>query len=33
MRKKLSDYLNQLQDKNIYLLHADMFPFKTFNNY
>lgn len=33
MRKKLSDYLNQLQDKNIYLLHADMFPYKTFNSY
>ena len=31
MRKTLSRFLNRYKNKDVYLLHADMFGFETFN--
>lgn len=32
MRKTLSRFLNKYKNKDVYLLHADMFGFQTFNS-
>lgn len=32
MRKTLSRFLNKYKNKDVYLLHADMFGFETFNS-
>ena len=32
MRKTLNRFLNKYKNKDVYLLHADMFGFETFNS-
>ena len=33
MRQTLSNFLNEIKDRDVYLLHDDLFHFKTFNSY